>query len=151
MELAIIVLYLVGMIVVGVVVRGKVRQADDFFVAGRRGSSLLITGSLLATIMDLPAVTVVIELKIEGGTLKAEREIDGAHELFECQLPAIVSAQRGLNEPRFASLRGIMGSKKAHIEEVDIELKEEKLKITGFEYPPRKAEGKIFSPCNLFH
>ena len=47
----IIVAYLLGMIAVGVVSRRKAREADDFFVAGRRGSSLFITGSLLATII----------------------------------------------------------------------------------------------------
>ena len=51
LELIIIAVYLSGMIVVGVVSRGKARGADDFFVAGRKGSSLVITGSLLATIV----------------------------------------------------------------------------------------------------
>lgn len=99
--------------------------------------------SLLATKLDLPAVTVVIKLEINGDTIRAEREIDGAHEIFECILPAIIGAQRGLNEPRYASLKGIMRAKKIQIEEVDIALKEEHLKVVGFEYPPEKSAGKI--------
>jgi len=51
LELAIIIIYLLAMIAIGVVSRGKARGSDDFFVAGRKGSSLLITGSLLATII----------------------------------------------------------------------------------------------------
>ena len=51
LELTIIAAYFLGMIVVGVVSRRRARQADDFFVAGRKGSSLFITGSLLATIV----------------------------------------------------------------------------------------------------
>jgi len=49
LELIIIAAYFVGMIVVGVASRRRAREADDFFVAGRKGSSLFITGSLLAT------------------------------------------------------------------------------------------------------
>ena len=51
LELMIIAAYFLGMLIVGVVSRRRAREADDFFVAGRRGSSWLITGSLLATIV----------------------------------------------------------------------------------------------------
>lgn len=99
--------------------------------------------SILSTLMDLPAVTVVVKLDVEESGIRAEREIDGAHEIVECSLPAIVSAQRGLNEPRYASLKGIMKAKKIQIEEVELSLKEDKLQITGFDYPPEKNPGKI--------
>ena len=48
-----------------------------------------------------------------------EREIEGAHEVWETSLPAVISAQKGLNEPRYASLKGIMAAKKKPIETKD--------------------------------
>lgn len=99
--------------------------------------------SLLAAKMELPAVTVVVKLEIEGDRVKAEREIDGAHEIIECQMPAIIAAQRGLNEPRYASLKGIMKAKKTEILVKEMTLNPEQLQIVGFEYPPQKSTGKI--------
>lgn len=99
--------------------------------------------SMLGQKLGLPAVTVVVKLDIEGDKIKAEREIDGAHEIIKCQMPAIISAQRGLNEPRYASLKGIMRAKKIQIEEREIELADENLQIIEFNYPPKKEAGKI--------
>ncbi len=99
--------------------------------------------SLLAEKMDIPAVNVVIKLNVENGTVMAEREIEGAHEIFECATPCIISAQRGLNEPRYASLKGIMGAKKVKIEEKDVTLSESNLEVVEYNYPAEKAAGKI--------
>lgn len=99
--------------------------------------------SLLSEKLDIPAVTVVVKLKVEADKLVAEREIDGAHEVIECSLPAIIGAQRGLNEPRYASLKGIMRAKKIQIEEKVIELNQSQLDIAEFKYPPEKNAGKI--------
>jgi electron transfer flavoprotein beta subunit len=99
--------------------------------------------SILGEKLDMPAITVVIKLDIEGDTVKAEREIDGAHELVECRLPAIIGAQRGLNEPRYAPLKGIMKAKKTPIDEKEAQLSEDRIEIIDFEYPPEKGAGKI--------
>ena len=99
--------------------------------------------SVLGQVMDIPAVTVVIKLDIDGDKVTAEREIDGAHEIIECTLPAVIGCQRGLNEPRYASLKGIMKAKKIPIEEADAEIPPDQLEVIGFEYPPEKSPGKI--------
>jgi electron transfer flavoprotein beta subunit len=99
--------------------------------------------SLLGEKMDIPAISVVIKLDIDGNKVVAEREVDGAHEIIECQLPAIIGAQRGLNEPRYASLKGIMAAKKIQIETVNADISDEQLKIVELNYPPAKNPGKI--------
>jgi electron transfer flavoprotein beta subunit len=99
--------------------------------------------ALLSEILGLPAVSVVIKLEIEGRKLIAEREADGGHEIIEAPLPAIIGAQRGLNEPRYPSLKGIMQSKKIAIDEQNLTLAESRLEITGFNDPPAKNPGKI--------
>jgi electron transfer flavoprotein beta subunit len=72
-------------------------------------------GGLLAEILDLPQVMVAVKLDVGEGKAVVEREIEGAHETWETTLPAVVSAQKGLNEPRYASLKGIMAAKKKTI------------------------------------
>jgi len=99
--------------------------------------------SLLAEKLNWPAVTVVIKLELDGRKVIAEREIDGGHELIEVQLPVIIGAQRGLNEPRYPSLKGIMQSKKIPIDEKLLILPESHLEIAEFSYPPAKNPGKI--------
>ncbi len=99
--------------------------------------------ALLGDKLGIPAVSVVVKLEVDDGKLTAEREIDGAHEIIECSLPAIIGAQRGLNEPRYASLKGIMKAKKIPIEEVDAELSADQLQVVEFNYPPQKNPGKI--------
>jgi electron transfer flavoprotein beta subunit len=62
---------------------------------------------------------VKLEIGADGKSAVAHREIEGAVEVVELSLPAVIAAQKGLNEPRYASLKGIMAAKKKAIEPVD--------------------------------
>jgi electron transfer flavoprotein beta subunit len=72
--------------------------------------------AVVADQLDLPQVSVVVKLEIQDGKFRAEREIEGAREVIEGSLPAVFTAQKGLNTPRYASLKGIMAAKKKQIE-----------------------------------
>lgn len=99
--------------------------------------------SLVGTALDLPTVTVVVELNIENGKGTALREIEGGHERVSFSLPAVISAQRGLNEPRYRSLKGIMAAKKKPIEVKSVKLIDASLSIEKLQYPPPKKPGRI--------
>ncbi len=64
-------------------------------------------------------MTVAVKLEVQDGKALVEREVEGARETWETSLPAVISAQKGLNEPRYASLKGIMAAKKKPIEVKD--------------------------------
>jgi electron transfer flavoprotein beta subunit len=98
---------------------------------------------LLAELLDLPQVTMAVKIELQDGKAVVEREIEGAHETWETALPAVISAQRGLNEPRYASLKGIMAAKKKPIKAVsaaDLGLAPAdlapKVRVTAMELPP---------------
>jgi electron transfer flavoprotein beta subunit len=98
---------------------------------------------LLAELLDLPQVTVAVKIEIGEGKAVVEREIEGAHETWETSLPAVVSAQKGLNEPRYASLKGIMAAKKKTIDVkdaaalgLDAGALAPKAKVVALELPP---------------
>lgn len=59
--------------------------------------------AILAELLNFTQATMVVKLDVEGTTFKAEREIEGAHEIIEGAMPLVVSAQKGLNEPRYPS------------------------------------------------
>ncbi len=91
----------------------------DFLWFGQKGVGYdeSLVGPMFAELMDLPHVANVIKLEVKEGMITAHREIEGAHEVVECSLPAVLTAQKGLNEPRYASLKGIMAAKKKPIAE----------------------------------
>lgn len=66
----------------------------------------------LAEELGIPSVTSVLELKVEGHQASVTRDIDGGAEVIEVTLPAVLTAQKGLNEPRYPSVAGIMKAKK---------------------------------------
>jgi len=100
-------------------------------------------GPILSEKLGIPAANVVTMLEVTDDKIKAHRQIEGGFEKIECSLPAIVTAQRGLNEPRYASLKGIMAAKKIQIEEKSVTLSEDKIEIIEINYPPEKPPGKI--------
>jgi electron transfer flavoprotein beta subunit len=91
----------------------------DFFWFGQKGvgPDESLVGPMTAELLGLPHVANVVHLDIAEGKVTASREIEGAHEIVESSLPVVLTAQKGLNEPRYASLKGIMGAKKKPIAE----------------------------------
>lgn len=74
-------------------------------------------GTLVAEMLGLPSVSVVVKMDIQDGKVVCDREIEGGHETVETKLPAVFTAQKGLNDPRYPSLKGIMAAKTKPIEE----------------------------------
>ncbi|MCG8469817.1 MAG: electron transfer flavoprotein subunit beta/FixA family protein [Gemmatimonadetes bacterium] len=98
---------------------------------------------LVAEFLGLPCATVVVGLEIDGGRATARREVEGGHEVIEFSLPAVVSTQKGLNEPRYPSLKGIMAAKKKPLEEKDIVLDDATFELVSLDLPPAPAAGRI--------
>lgn len=100
---------------------------------------------LLAELLDLPQVTVAVKVELSEGKASVEREVEGAHETWETTLPAVISAQKGLNEPRYASLKGIMAAKKKTVETrdaaalgLDAAALSPRTRVTALELPPAR-------------
>ena len=102
-----------------------------------------IMGQLVASILNFNVVTTATSFNLDGDKIIAEREIEGGKESIETSLPAVVTAQKGLNEPRYASLKGIMSAKKKVIEEKVIEVAESDVVVKTMKKPLEKGVGKI--------
>ena len=91
----------------------------DFYWFGQKGVGYDegLVGPMFAELAAIPHVASIVKLEVGDGKVVAHREIEGAHEVVECPLPAAFTAQKGLNDPRYASLKGIMAAKKKTIAE----------------------------------
>ncbi len=102
-----------------------------------------ITGQLTAELLNYSCVSVVVDFKIDGSKITAEREIEGGREVVQTELPAIITCQKGLNEPRYASLKGIMAAKKKSIEEKPAADAEQMSEVIKMHMPQPKQPGRI--------
>ena len=100
-------------------------------------------GPMLATLLGRPCVSNVSTFELAGTTAKVEREIEGGREQLEVPLPAVFTTDKGLNTPRYASLKGIMAAKKKTIEEQAVELGTPHVERLALELPPPRAAGRI--------
>ncbi len=99
--------------------------------------------AMVAELMQLPCATVAVKLEIAGGRATAAREIEGGVETVEMALPAVVAAQKGLNEPRYASLKGIMAAKKKPIAEKAVAAPAPVVETVTLTLPPARPAGRI--------
>jgi len=100
-------------------------------------------GPLVAELLNLPCVTAVAHLDIDGTKGVAEREIEGGIEVVDFPLPAVLTADKGLNEPRYPALKGIMAAKKKPLEVKPVQPGTGTLEIVALIPPPERKEGKI--------
>jgi electron transfer flavoprotein beta subunit len=107
-------------------------------------------GGQLAEVLGWPCAYWIMEETVDADakTVKAARQVEGGLEVFDVPLPAVLAAQKGLNEPRYPTLKGIMGAKKKEIKDVkagDLGLGAEtpQLSITKLEALPPRPPGRI--------
>ncbi len=104
----------------------------------------------VAELLGWPCASWIMEATVDGDgqSVRVGRQVEGALEIFDLPLPAIVSAQKGLNEPRYPTLKGIMGAKKKEIKDVkasDLGLAGEpaQLSLTTLAALPPRPPGRV--------
>jgi len=102
-------------------------------------------GAMLAEFLDIPQATVVSKFEVadDKKSAVAHKEIEGGEEIIEIQLHAVITAQKGLNEPRLTSLLGIKRAVSKTIETREMNVPEAKMKIMSLERPPERPPGRI--------
>jgi electron transfer flavoprotein beta subunit len=103
---------------------------------------------LTAEYFGVPYVTVVLQAEYGAGTVKCKREVEGgSFEMIEAPMPVLIAAQKGMNEPRYASLPNIMKAKKKEVKmlkaaDVGVSDADQKIKYKNLMLPPPKQAGK---------
>ena len=125
----------------------------DLIIAGQRAvdDDAYAVGAAVAEAFQVPSIAMVTKVEIENQRIRCHHTIDGGIGVVEAPLPALITTQRGLNEPRYASLPGIMKAKKKPLEMPSLadlgfdpqSLAQSKIKITSLSMPPERQGGEI--------
>ncbi len=102
-----------------------------------------VVGQLTAAKSGFNCVTVCVSLNIENGVITAEREIEGGREVIKSALPAVITAQKGLNDPRYPNLKGIMDAKRKPLVEKPVNPPAPVVEVIEMSLPAPKAAGRI--------
>ena len=121
----------------------KISPDIIFFGKQSVDSDSAAVGTMVAEMLGLPSVSVIVKLEIANNMAVVDREIEGGKEKFQTTLPAVFTAQKGLNEPRYPSLKGIMSAKSKPIEEIAPVPAQLKVEVVALRKPPSKNAGKI--------
>ncbi|KPJ94120.1 MAG: electron transfer flavoprotein subunit beta [Gemmatimonas sp. SG8_17] len=100
-------------------------------------------GTMVAELLGLPSVSAIIRLEVTDNRATAQREVEGALEVVDFSLPAVVTAEKGLNEPRYPALRGIMLAKKKPLEIKELDLDQGAMEVVELALPPERKAGRI--------
>ena len=100
-------------------------------------------GTMVGELLGIPSVSAVTKLDIAGSKGTAEREIEGGVEVVEFALPAVVTTDKGLNEPRYPALKGIMAAKKKPLDVRAATLPAGGLTLVSLALPPERKAGRI--------
>ncbi len=106
-------------------------------------SSNGVVGPMTAELLGLPCVTAISSLEIDAGKGTAKRELEGAQEIVEFSLPAVLTVDEGLNTARYPSLKGIMAAKKKPLEVKPAQLPPPQITVRKLELPPERKAGRI--------
>ncbi len=120
-------------------------QSADLVLCGKQGVDYdhAATGGMLAARLGIPCVSAIASLEVAEGKAKVQRDVEGASERFEVALPAVLTCDKGLNEPRYASLKGIMQAKKKPLEKVSVTPADSARQTEGMAYPPARPAGRV--------
>ncbi len=130
------------------------RESAELALVGKYGvgTDEWLTGPMLAELLNWPHVSGVSKLDLAAdGQFTARRAIEGAIEVLEGRLPAVLSCDKGLNQPRYASLKGIMAAKKKPMDVLSLadlgldpsELQSPRLVRVALELPSPRRSGRI--------
>ncbi|MFP5361326.1 MAG: electron transfer flavoprotein subunit beta/FixA family protein [Thermoleophilia bacterium] len=131
------------------------RESPDLVLLGQQSDDgeCYTIGAVVADYLQMPSLTQVIKMDVTPGTLRCERQAEYGYDTVEIELPAVISVGDAINEPRYPSLKAIMGAKKKPLDNVgigDVAIEAERVGEAGskvvcgdFKAPPQKAAGEI--------
>ena len=123
-------------------------ESPDLIIGGRQAidsdnSQVLVQ---IAEHLQIPAISLALQVDIDGTSVKVKKEIEGGTAIVEASLPVMITAQKGLNEPRYPSMKGILTAKKKPIETktaADLGNPKNSIEVIAIEPPAQRIPGRI--------
>jgi electron transfer flavoprotein beta subunit len=131
----------------------------DLIVAGQRAvdDDAFLVGTAVAELLKIPNISLVVKTSVTESAITCHRTVEGGTVVWEAPLPALITTQRGLNEPRYASLPGIMKAKKKPLETKSLSdlgldaasIGAPKAKIVSLAPPPERKGGRLHEEAKV--
>jgi electron transfer flavoprotein beta subunit len=131
------------------------KESPDLVLLGQQSDDgeCYTIGAIVADNLQMPSLTQVIKMEVADGGLRCERQAEYGYDTVQVEMPAVISVGDAINEPRYPSLKAIMGAKKKPLEKLaagDVGIETARVGIDGsqvqcgeFKEPPAKAAGEI--------
>jgi electron transfer flavoprotein beta subunit len=131
------------------------RESPDLVLLGQQSDDgeCYTMGAVVADHLQMPSLTQVIQLEVSDGKLRCERQAEYGYDTVEVELPAVISVGDAINEPRYPSLKAIMGAKKKQLDKLsagDAQIDASRVgeegsrtKVLALNPPPPKEKGTI--------
>src|SRR5205823_9906775 len=131
------------------------REQPDLVLLGQQSDDgeCYTIGAVVADHLQMPSLTQVIKIDVSEGSLRCERQAEYGYDTVDVQLPAVISVGDAINEPRYPSLKAIMGAKKKQLDTRsagDVEIDTSKVgedgsrtRVLAINPPPQKEAGQI--------
>lgn len=125
-------------------------QNYDLIMCGRESIDYNsgLVGGLLAELLGWPLINVVAKMEVEGGSIMADRDIDGGKETLKASLPCVVTAQKDLTEPRIPNMRGIMAARTKPLQVLEPAAVSPLVQVVSYELPQPKGACKFIDAEN---
>jgi electron transfer flavoprotein beta subunit len=131
------------------------RESPDLVLLGQQSDDgeCYTIGAVVAEHLRMPSLTQVIQLDIQDGKVRCERQAEYGYDTVEIELPAVISVGDAINEPRYPSLKAIMGAKKKQLDtlavadaDIDVSMvgtEGSRVQCGNFADPPAKEAGRV--------
>ena len=139
-----------GMGIARILAAALENMPHDLIIAGQRAvdDDSFLVGPAVAELLSIPNISMVTSQEITNGRIRCTRDIEGGSAVLEASLPALFTTQRGLNEPRYVSLPGIMKAKKKPLDvktlaDIGIDAPKPLTRVMAMSRPPQRQGGRI--------
>jgi electron transfer flavoprotein beta subunit len=131
------------------------KESPDLVLLGQQSDDgeCYTIGAVVADHLQMPSLTQVIKMDVDSGALRCERQAEYGYDTVQVEMPAVISVGDAINEPRYPSLKAIMGAKKKPLEGVSasdvgidaslVGAEGSRVQCGDFHDPPAKASGQI--------
>jgi electron transfer flavoprotein beta subunit len=131
------------------------RESPDLVLLGQQSDDgeCYTIGAVVAEHLQMPSLTQVIKIDVDDGKLRCERQAEYGYDTVSVELPAVISVGDAINEPRYPSLKAIMGAKKKQLDTraaADVQIESDKVgsdgsrtRVLSINPPPEKQAGEI--------
>ena len=120
-------------------------EAPDLVIAGRTAVDLdqSFVAPAIAALLDMPYLSSATELVLDDTSAKIKHEVEGGFEIVSADLPCVVTTQKGINEPRYPSLKSKIKAKRKKIEVREAPVFPAKVATLSYSYPKQRQAGRI--------